>query len=82
MKIQSEVMADGRIILHLKENDGTPVTSKELSPPDATRLMARWALAVMKAQDQPSIILEDSKGMSEIIISLREKPKPQETEKQ
>lgn len=80
MKIQPEILKDGRVIFHLVENDGTPVQTTEMQKDAFASVVSVWINKVLDAGKAKSISLTDED--IEIIIARRQKPKPQETEKQ
>lgn len=84
MIVKPETLKDGRIILHITENDGSPITSQELSTEQSTGMFHSWVRKIMKEQKTNILVIELEPEQKELVIQLRDmKPEvePKNTEK-
>lgn len=74
-------MKDGRIILHVTENDGSPITTHTYSSHQATVLFLTWAKAIMKEQNTNTLVVDLEPEQKELVIQLRDMKKEVEPKK-
>lgn len=72
MIVKPETLKDGRIILHITENDGSPITSQELSTEQSTGMFHSWVRKIMKEQKTNILVIELEPEQKELVIQLRD----------
>lgn len=81
MITKPETMKDGRIILHITENDGSPITSQELSMQQSTGMFHSWVRKIMKELKTNTLCIDLEAEQKELVIQLRDINKDVEPEK-
>ena len=72
MKVRHEILQDGRVILHLTENDGTPVCTQELSNNYMALLVARWTHNLMVAKKTDTLTLDMENTGKSLLLAERD----------
>ncbi len=77
MKVKTEQLSDGRVILHITENDSSPIVSREMPPQEVMRMFVRWSQSVMADKKKDYIAIELSNG-KEMVVAIRNAEQKQE----
>lgn len=70
MKIKTEQLVGGRIILHIKENDGSPIATREMNPQEVMGMFVHWYQSIVKESNQESLAIEIGDG-NEMVMFIR-----------
>lgn len=71
MKVKTEQLSGGRVILHIKENDGSPIVSREMPPQEVMGMFVRWSQSVLKDKQESCITIELPDG-KEMVVAIRD----------
>lgn len=71
MKVKIEQLAGERTILHVVENDGSPIASQEMKPNEMTGIVVRFIQSAMKEKQASAISIQVNDEW-ELEISLKE----------
>lgn len=72
MKVRHEILQDGRAILHLTENDGTPVCTQEFSKAYMASVVARWTHILMTVNDTDTLTLDMETTGKRLLLAERD----------
>lgn len=72
MKVRHEMLQDGRVILHLTENDGTPVCTQEFSKEYMASVVARWTHILMTANETDTLTLDMETTGKRLLLAERD----------
>lgn len=78
MKVKTEQLAGGRIILHIKENDGSPIASREMNPQEVMGMFVHWYQSIVKESKQESLVIEIGEDKEMVVFTnQKQKKEPQ-----
>lgn len=72
MKLETNILSDGRLSIALLENDGSPLATRELTVKQSLNLFAQWALTFIPTTGNDRIALGGNEGDKDILIALTE----------